>query len=77
MTELEIRVRDLPTEFPYFYKPMGQIVLEFGERVSIYGWNKNGGTHMFAWATNKKEKGIGDNVWYYWLSDTPMQPALF
>ena len=77
MTEPEITVRDLPTEFPYLYKPMGQVVLEPGERISIYGWNESGGTHIFAWVTNKKEKGIGDGVWSYWLSDTKVQLTLF
>ena len=76
-SELEIRVRDLPTEFPYCYEPMGKVVLDPGERVSIYGWNENGGTHVFAWVTDRKEKGISDGVWYYWLTDVESQPALF
>ncbi len=74
--EFEIWNWELPTEFPYRYEPMGRVLLKEGQRVNIYA-HSNQGEHMFAWVTSKKDKGIGKGVWWYWLSDTPMQHTMF
>jgi hypothetical protein len=72
---LDIWNWELPKEFPYRYEPMGRVLLKIGEEVNIFAHSK-GGEHMFAWVISK-EKGIGDGVWWYWLTDKQIQPTLF
>lgn len=50
---------------PFWYEPMGRVLLEPGEKVII---ESTDGTkkRIDAWVLNKK-KGIGDGVWYYRL----------
>lgn len=72
---LDIWVSELPTEFPYHYKPMGRVVLKPGEEVTIYSFMTK--KTMRAWVTDKKEKGHDDGVWWYWISNKPVQYPMF